>query len=82
MARYHGFTCPKCGSHYFGTHKHYAVMGSKYKAGTMVGTCHENLHSGNGCAFEWDRSDVAAESACMYEQTPEEWMEDKSHAYA
>ena len=74
MARYHGFTCPDCGSHYFGTHTHHRAMGDKYEHGTKVGKCHEHQHSGNGCTFEWNRGDPEAEAVAMYEQTPEEWM--------
>lgn len=75
MARYHGFTCPECGSHMFGTHIHHTkFMGDKYPQGTRVGTCNENQHSGNRCTFEWNRDDPAAEASAMYEQTREEWM--------
>lgn len=74
MSRYHGFTCPECGSHMFGTYTYQPSMGRKYPAGTRVGMCHENQHSGNGCRFEWDRSDPESESAVMYVQTLQEWM--------
>lgn len=72
--RYHGFTCPNCGSHMFGTHTHYAQMGDKYPPGTRIGTCNEHCHSGNGCSFQWNRDDPVAENACMYQQTHEEYM--------
>lgn len=75
MARYHGFTYPNCGNHYFGTHMHHHhAMGEKYEHGTRVGKCNAHEHTGNGCAFEWNRDDKDAEAAAMYEQTPEEWM--------
>jgi len=74
MARYHGFTCPDCGSHYFGTHTHHRAMGEKYEHGTKVGKCNAHQHTGNGCAFEWNRDDPEAEAIAMYKQTPEEWM--------
>lgn len=73
--RYHGFTCPECGSHNFGTHTHRILfMGDKYPEGTKVGKCHENQHTGNGCQFEWNRDDPVVEAECIYHQTHEEWM--------
>lgn len=63
-ARYHGFTCPECGSHYFGTSNWHGVL---------TGHCHGDQHTGSGCGFTWDRTDKAEEARCMYEQTLEEW---------
>jgi hypothetical protein len=60
-----GFTCPMCGSHYFGT--------SMHPPGTNTGHCKENHYSGNGCRFVWDRSDENEERAVMYEPTRDEW---------
>ena len=70
MSRYHGFTCPKCGSHYFGTSR----MG---KDAPQVGRCNENQHSGNGCTYEWRRDDADADAACMYEMTEDEFHADR-----
>ena len=75
MARHHGFTCPKCGSHMFGTHMHHSVMGDKYPHGASVGKCQGYLHEASDCRYEWRRDDASAEAECMYEQTPQEWME-------
>ncbi len=77
MARHHGFTCPACGSHFFGTRKHYAVMGDAYPTGTAVGMCNARQHQPSTCGFEWNRDDPQAEAQCMYEQTPEEWAADR-----
>ncbi len=74
MTRYHGFTCPNCGSHMFGTHTHHRAMGDKYPHGARVGQCNEHQHSGNGCTFEWNRDVAESEESCMYVQTREEWM--------
>jgi predicted RNA-binding Zn-ribbon protein involved in translation (DUF1610 family) len=72
--RYHGFTCPNCGSHMFGTHTHYRLMGDKYPHGTSVGQCQAFHHSQTDCRFEWNRDDPKAEAECMYEQTETEWQ--------
>lgn len=64
--RYHGFTCPECGSHMFGT-----IMKPD---GTKIGLCHENNYSGNGCSFTWNRKDPDMESKVMYKQTRAEWL--------
>jgi hypothetical protein len=76
VSRYNGFTCPNCGSHRFGTHAHHRSMGDKYRHGTLVGTCHENQYSGNGCIFEWDRGNPIEEAECIYQQTLEEYVAD------
>jgi hypothetical protein len=73
MPRHHGFTCPRCGSHMFSTHTHFPPMGDKYPPGTQVGSCTANQYIGNNCTYTWRRDDNAAEAACMYTQTPEEW---------
>lgn len=78
MGRYHGFTCPECGSHMFGTHKHHQAMGDKYAPGTSVGSCHAHHHGPSECRFEWNRDDAQAESACMYEQSEEEWLAEQA----
>ena len=69
MSRYHGFTCPKCASHYFGT----SSMG---KDAPKIGKCNENQYSRNGCTYEWRRDDAEAEAACMYQMTREEFVAD------
>ena len=71
--RYHGFTCPNCGSHAFGTHTHFEVMGPAHPPGSRVGTCQAYLHEQSDCRFSWNRGDEQAEAQCMYTQTPEEW---------
>ncbi len=71
--RHHGFTCPNCGSHFFGTYRYEAAMGDKYKSGTQVGKCNRHQHELSDCRFEWDRSNIEQESTAMYEQTKEEW---------
>lgn len=73
--RYHGFTCPECGHHEFGTYTWPAAMGTLFPAGTSVGSCHSHQHHGTGCKFKWNRDDPDAESKAMYEQTPEEWAQ-------
>jgi len=64
-AAYHGFTCPVCGRHEFGT--------SPLPGGVSVGHCHGHQHSGNGCTFSWDRNNAADEANVMHTQTEEEW---------
>lgn len=76
--RHHGFTCPNCGSHFFGTYRHHRTMGDKYPHDTSVGNCQEYLHAKSACRFQWNRDDAVAEAECMYTQTPEEWAQ--SHA--
>lgn len=73
--RHHGFTCPNCGSHYFGTYTYIDRMGTKFPHGTRVGECHAHHHAPSTCRFEWDRGDSSVESQVMYEQTEEEWAE-------
>ena len=72
--RYHGFTCPNCGGHRFGSFKWHEKMGGKYPHMTFIGRCHENTYTNNDCTFEWVRDDPVQESACMYKQSKEEWM--------
>ena len=69
MLRYNGFTCPKCGSHYFGTSR-------AGRDAREVGRCHENHYSRNGCTYEWRRDDAEAEAACMYRMTAAEFLSD------
>jgi hypothetical protein len=64
--KYHGFTCPECGRHEFGT--------SPLPNGVMVGHCHGHQHSGNGCTFKWDRKNAEDEKNVFYDMTREEWM--------
>lgn len=72
--RYHGFTCPNCGSHYFGTYKHHSAMGDQYPHGTSVGCCHAHHHDPSStCRFTWNRDDKEAEDKAIYHQTKEEW---------
>lgn len=52
--RYHGFTCPECGRHEFGT--------SSFPNGVMIGHCHGNSYSNNGCTFSWDRKNFDDEN--------------------
>lgn len=66
---YHGFTCPNCGRHEFGT--------SSLPNGVSVGSCHGHEYSGNGCTFKWDRNNEADEAAAFYTMTREEWMAQK-----
>lgn len=63
---YHGFTCPECGRHEFGT--------SGLPSGVSVGHCHGHQHSGNGCTFSWDRNNAVDEANVFHHQTREEWM--------
>lgn len=71
--RYHGFTCPDCGSHFFGTSKVPKGFFKDHPEATRVGHCHANAHTGNGCKFSWNRDDQEMEDKCIYNQTPEEW---------
>lgn len=71
--RYHGFTCPKCGSHMFGTHKQHESMGDAYPHGTSVGSCHAYVQGQGKCRFQWNRDDPKAEAEAMYTQSPDEW---------
>lgn len=81
-ARHHGFTCPNCGSHYFGTFTNEAVrpggalIDPNFPKQASVGHCNEHGHTGNGCQFRWNRNDAEMEAKCIYEQTLEEWMAD------
>lgn len=59
--KYHGFTCPQCGGHLFGT----ATWPNK----SSVGHCNTPT-----CGYKWDRSDKAAEDAVIQYLTHEEWM--------
>jgi hypothetical protein len=63
---YHGFTCPTCGSHYFGTHS--------LPNGTSVGKCHAHQHTGNGCTFSWDRTNASDEGNVMHYLSYDEWL--------
>lgn len=72
-SRYHGFTCPQCGSHYFGTGRYLSVMGDKYEHNTQVGYCQAWQHEPSDCRYEWNRDNKEQEAACMYQQTAEEW---------
>lgn len=65
--KYHGFTCPNCGRHEFGT--------NSMPNGVSVGSCHGNSYSGNGCTFMWDRNKPEDEENVFYHQTPAEWWE-------
>jgi predicted RNA-binding Zn-ribbon protein involved in translation (DUF1610 family) len=80
MMRYSGFTCPNCGSHFFGTTTWFAKMNRdlvysyvNYEPGTQVGFCHAHQHTGNGCRFTWDRSDPVQETQCLYKLSSEEY---------
>ena len=76
MTRHHGFTCPNCGSHAFGTFKYHPAMGKQYPADTRVGSCHEHYSTSEStCRFTWNRDDYLAESQCMYEQSEAEWQD-------
>ena len=68
MSRYHGFTCPECGSHYFST--------EFFNDAAPIGKCTENQYSKNGCAYKWCRDDAEAEGVCMYEMAREEFLAD------
>lgn len=64
---YHGFTCPNCGRHEFGT--------SSFPNGVTIGHCHGNSYAANGCTFSWDRSNQADEDNAVHTMTSAEWME-------
>ena len=76
IARYNGFTCPKCGSHMFGTHiNHKTFNGDKFPENARIGNCNENEYSLNECDFQWNRDIPEEEEAkAMYRQTPEEYL--------
>ena len=74
MAQHQGFTCPQCGSHYFGTHMHHPVMGDRYPPKASIGSCHGYYHAQSECRYQWNRDDPVAEALCMSTPTPEEWM--------
>jgi hypothetical protein len=65
--KYHGFTCPECGRHEFGT--------SPLPNGVSIGHCHGHQHSGNGCTFKWDRNNKEDEKNVFYNMTRDEWIE-------
>lgn len=69
--KYHGFTCPQCGSHKFGTSRFKDETGKNQHRGY----CHEDQYTRNGCRFSWDRDNPDEEKAAMYSQTEEEWMQ-------
>lgn len=77
---YHGFTCPMCGSHMFGTFKLPSLKSfssrysDQYAPGTSVGICHAHGHTGNHCDFHWDRSNKEHETIAIYEMPYEEYM--------
>lgn len=68
-----GFTCPKCGCHYFGTFVYHQAMGERYPHGTNVGQCHAKHYGVADCKHEWNRDIPEQEAQNMYEATPEEW---------
>lgn len=75
MMRYHGFTCPKCGSHHFGTHKE---INPKDGREVTIGSCHARLgynnpDRNNSCNFSWNRMIPQQEELVMYFQSSEEW---------
>lgn len=72
--RHNGFTCPKCGSHMFGTTKNFRGFFKNFPEGVRVGQCNEHQYSLNNCEFVWNRDDPEQESQVMYQQTREEWM--------
>lgn len=76
MAKFHGFTCPSCGSHMFGTHKNLGSVTNQYPAGAAIGSCQGFQDTPSECRFTWNRADSAIESQCLYSQTREEWMAD------
>lgn len=75
VERYHGFTCPVCGGHSFGTsnipNTEY-TRGEKglqehlkpFELGVKLGNC-QSVTSKGMCDFRWDRDDPIAEMACM-----------------
>ena len=53
------FTCPRCGSHKFGTHVEGAV---RWDLSTSTGACHGYTQTKMGslpCGFTWPRTDDA-----------------------
>jgi len=79
MSRFHGFTCPQCSSHMFGSFKYNSAMGDEFPAGTFVGRCNGSAHyepkaKEIGCKFQWNRDDPKAEAAVIYHPSEEEWV--------
>lgn len=72
--RYNGFTCPKCGSHYFGTYVNRTGFDKNFPAEATISYCKENDYSHNGCDFKWNRDDKEINSQVMYQQTREEFL--------
>lgn len=66
--KYHGFTCPNCGRHEFGT--------SPLPDGTLIGNCHGASYAAEsaGCTFSWDRNNAQDEKNAIYSMSREEWM--------
>lgn len=65
--KYHGFTCPNCGRHEFGT--------NPLPGGVEIGVCHGNQYAGNQCDFTWNRNNEQDENNCFHNMTREQWME-------
>lgn len=75
MYKYQGFTCPKCGSHYFGTSKSFSDK-------QLYGHC-----NGDNCNFKWRRSfrknsglqnkisDYSLEKLAIHEMNKKEFMQ-------
>lgn len=72
--RHNGFTCPKCGSHYFGTSVNRLGYDKDFPAEANIGTCNSHQHTGNGCTFKWNRDVKEQETSVMYQQTFEEYV--------
>lgn len=72
------FTCPKCGSHFFGTFKYHDVMGKSpastfhnkgFVHGEYYGQCNRHQYENTDCRFTWHRS--PAEDAVVIKE--EQW---------
>ena len=54
------FKCPRCASHYFGSHAASGPQEAQYPAGTLIGSCHGMSHAMTSnqlhCTFTWVRT--------------------------
>jgi hypothetical protein len=66
---HNGFTCPKCGGHYFGSSVNRLGYDKNFPAEANLGICTSHQHTGNDCTFKWNRDDKEQESVVLYQQT-------------
>lgn len=78
--QHHGFTCPSCGGHRFGTcstnfkpHGANELLYPQFPQGVSVGHCNEYLEGFKRCGFTWNRNDPEQEKACLHFMTMEQW---------